>query len=220
MRHPKWHYSLVVEQSAGAASASRKVRLVNLRFRSLLSISLVAATLLSACGNSDSSPDPTASAAVFNEADVAFTKAMIPHHKQAVEMATIALGPAIGAGQEVVDLATRIQSAQQPEIDLMTAWLVGWGEKPHDMNHMDDTADMKGMQGMMSADDMSAMSVLSGPAFDARWYEMMILHHEGAMAMAEVVKASGQNADVALLAEEIIAAQQAEIVEMRALLGP
>jgi len=48
---------------------------------------------------------------------------------------------------------------------------------------------------------------------------MMILHHEGAVAMAERVKASGQNPDILLLADEIIAGQQAEIAEMRALLG-
>ena len=197
----------------------------------MFAISVVAAAaLLSACGSSESSSEPasespsapSASAADFNEADVTFAKAMIPHHEQAVEMATIALDPAVGARPEVVDLATRIQSGQQPEIDMMTAWLVGWGEEPHDMNDMDsmdDMADMEGMEGMMSADDMAAMSVMSGSAFDARWVEMMILHHEGALAMAEGVKASGQNTDVVLLADEIIAAQQAEMAEMRALLG-
>ena len=203
----------------------------------MFAISIVAgAALLSACGSSESSSEPASespsassaspsasseSAADFNEADVTFAKAMIPHHEQAVEMATIALDPAVGARPEVVDLATRIQSGQQPEIDMMTAWLVGWGEEPHDMSDMDsmdDMADMEGMEGMMSADDMAAMSVMSGPAFEARWVEMMILHHEGALAMAEDVKASGQNADVVLLADEIIAAQQAEIAEMRALL--
>jgi len=197
----------------------------------MLAISVVAAAaLLSACGSSESSSEPAsesssappASADDFNEADVTFAKAMIPHHEQAVEMATIALDPAVGASPEVVDLATRIQSGQQPEIDMMTAWLVGWNEEPHDMNDMDsmdDMADMEGMEGMMSADEMAAMSVMSGPAFDARWVEMMILHHEGALAMAQGVKASGQNADVVLLADEIIGAQQAEIAEMQGLLG-
>lgn len=182
-------------------------------------MSVVAATLLSACGSSDSSSDAAASAADFNDADVVFAKAMIPHHEQAVEMAVIALDPAVGAGPEVVDLATRIQAAQQPEIDLMTEWLAEWGEEPHDMSDMDDMADMEGMEGMMSADDMAAMSVMAGPAFDDRWAEMMILHHEGALAMAEGVQASSQNADVLLLADEIIAAQQVEIAEMRALRG-
>jgi uncharacterized protein (DUF305 family) len=88
-----------------------------------------------------------------------------------------------------------------------------------DMGDMDDMADMEGMEGMMSADEMAAMSVMSGPAFDTRWSEMMILHHEGAVAMAEAVKASGQNADVAQLADQIIAAQEAEMAELRALLG-
>lgn len=190
--------------------------------RSLLAISVTAAALLSACGGSEPSAETTASAADFNDADVTFAKAMIPHHEQAVEMATIALDPAVAAGPEVVDLATRIRDAQQPEIDLMTEWLAAWGEEPHDMDDMesmDDMEDMEGMEGMMSADDMAALSVATGADFDARWLEMMILHHEGAVAMAEAVSAEGQNADVLVLAEDIVAAQQAEIAEMRSLLG-
>jgi uncharacterized protein (DUF305 family) len=50
------------------------------------------------------------------------------------------------------------------------------------------------------------------------WLEMMIRHHEGAVAMASTVKASGSNADVLGLAEQIITTQRAEIEEMQALL--
>jgi uncharacterized protein (DUF305 family) len=50
------------------------------------------------------------------------------------------------------------------------------------------------------------------------WLEMMIRHHEGAVAMAETVRASGSNADVLGLAEQVITTQQGEIEEMQALL--
>jgi uncharacterized protein (DUF305 family) len=50
------------------------------------------------------------------------------------------------------------------------------------------------------------------------WLTMMIAHHEGAVSQSETVKADGSNADVLLLADQIIAAQQAEINEMKALL--
>jgi len=48
---------------------------------------------------------------------------------------------------------------------------------------------------------------------------MMIRHHQGAIAMAQTVKAAGTNPDVLVLADQVITAQQAEITEMQALLG-
>lgn len=62
-------------------------------------------------------------------------------------------------------------------------------------------------------------ALLTGSEFDTMWMQMMIEHHEGAIAMAEDVKTAGENTDVALLADQIIAAQTAEIAEMQALLG-
>jgi uncharacterized protein (DUF305 family) len=47
----------------------------------------------------------------------------------------------------------------------------------------------------------------------------MIMHHEGAVAMAETVLANGADDEVRVLAKAIIAAQQAEIAEMKALLA-
>jgi uncharacterized protein (DUF305 family) len=81
---------------------------------------------LAACGSDDSPAADTAPAAdstiapasdvVLNDADVEFAQGMIAHHEQAIEMAEIALDPNVGAGPEVVDLATRIQAAQDPEV--------------------------------------------------------------------------------------------------------
>ena len=56
-------------------------------------------------------------------------------------------------------------------------------------------------------------------SFDAMWLSMMIRHHEGAIAMSQIVKADGSTADVLSLADRIIAAQEGEIAEMKALLG-
>jgi uncharacterized protein (DUF305 family) len=190
----------------------------------LIAIALTAT--LAACGSDDAATSsdsvavtdtPTAAGEVtLNEADVEFAQGMIAHHEQAIEMAEIALDPASGASPEVVDLATRIQAAQDPEVELMTSWLTAAGE-PVTMD-TSDGHDMSSMDGMMTADQMDELAAMTGADFDQTWLEMMIAHHEGAISQSETVKADGTNADVLLLADQIIAAQQAEIAEMQALL--
>ncbi len=186
------------------------------------------ALLLSACGSDSSNSSAESSSAPaaevtgdFNDADVLFAQGMIPHHQQAVEMAALALDPAAAASTEIRALATQIQAAQDPEIELMTGWLQGWGQ-PLDMpgmEGMDDMSGMDGMDGMMSTEDMDNLATLSGAEFDTAWAEMMIAHHEGAITQSQTVKGAGSNPDVLLLADQIIAAQQSEIDQMKALLA-
>jgi uncharacterized protein (DUF305 family) len=198
-----------------------------IRRLAVASAALALAGALAACGSDDSpaadtapaaeTTSPAASDVVLNAADVEFAQGMIAHHEQAIEMSEIALDPNVGASAEVVDLATRIQAAQDPEVELMTGWLEAAGA-PLTMD-MSDGHDMSSMDGMMSADEMDALAAATGTEFDRMWLEMMIAHHEGAISQSETVKASGSNADVLALADEIIVAQQAEIAEMQALLG-
>lgn len=190
-------------------------------------IALALTATLAACGSDDASSGdttpatqaPTGSdAAVFlNEADIEFAQGMIAHHEQAIEMAEIALDPNVGASPEVIDLATRIKGAQDPEVELMTGWLTVAGE-PVVMD-TSDGHDMSSMDGMMTVEQMDAMAAMTGTEFDQMWLEMMIAHHEGAISQSETVKAAGSNADVLTLADQIVSAQQAEITEMRALLN-
>ena len=156
-----------------------------------------------------------AAAAGFNDADVTFAQGMIAHHEQAIEMADIALAPTLGSSVQIRDLATRIKDAQDPEIALMSEWLTAWGQTLR----MDVSGghDMSSMEGVMTAEEMDALGAATGAEFDTMWLEMMIRHHEGAIAMSETIKASGSNADALGLAEQIIVAQQAEIDEMQAL---
>ena len=189
-------------------------------------IALALTATLAACGSDDSSSTDTTPATqasgdssatvALNTAAIEFAQGMIAHHEQAIEMAEIALDPTVGASPEVIDLATRIKGAQDPEVELMTAWLTAAGE-PVAMD-MSDGHDMSSMDGMMTAEQMDAMSALTGTEFDQTWLEMMIAHHEGAITQSETVKTEGSNADVLALADQIITAQQGEITEMQALL--
>ncbi|ROZ99416.1 DUF305 domain-containing protein [Gordonia sp. OPL2] len=167
----------------------------------------------SASAPSESAPSESAS---HNAADITFNQMMIPHHRQAVEMAGLVEGRSTDPA--VLDLATRIADAQQPEIDEMTARLSGWGIGLPGDGAADGHAGHD-MSGMMSESDMSALQAARGAEFDRLWLEGMIGHHEGAVEMADDELASGIDGPSRALAEQVKNSQQAEIDEMRRVLG-
>jgi len=198
----------------------------------LAGTALTTMLVLSACGGSSTATSPGSgmgpgtmmsssarTGTAFNGADLSFVQAMIPHHRQAVQMAALADGRAANA--KVKDLAAKIKAAQQPEIDTMNAWLTAWGEPTPSMSM---SAGMPGMNngampGMMSAADMSTLTAAKGAAFDKQFLTMMISHHEGAITMATQETRQGSNADAKALAQKIITDQQAEITTMKGVLA-
>lgn len=181
---------------------------------------------LTACADSTDNSPPSASQAAAAVTDVAFAQSMIPHHQQAVEMASLALSDRSGASEQVKQLATQIEQAQGPEIDQMTLWLQNWGaptampggDSADQMPGLDHGGhDMGGMtvSGMMTTDQMDQLEGASGQQFDDMWLRMMVDHHQGAIAMAQQVKSASQDAAVIALADQIISAQQAEIANMQ-----
>ncbi|MFF4207989.1 DUF305 domain-containing protein [Streptomyces sp. NPDC001796] len=174
---------------------------------------------------SPAAPSGAASAAQggHNAQDVTFAQEMIPHHRQAVAMAGLA--PSRAASQDVKDLAARIRKAQDPEIATMSGWLKAWGEKVPDdsgsgmesMPGMDHSG--SSMPGMMSDGDMKKLQGLSGDAFDKAFLQMMIGHHEGAIAMARTEGAKGAYGPAQTMAKSIVTSQSAEITEMKKMLG-
>ncbi|MDT0483052.1 MULTISPECIES: DUF305 domain-containing protein [Streptomyces] len=183
---------------------------------------------LAACGGGDdsgsaaSSPSVSAetSADAHNAQDVSFAQGMIPHHQQAIEMAELADGRA--ASTQVKDLAARVEKAQGPEITTMTGWLKAWDEKvPESMPGMDHSGmdGMDGMAGMMDSADMGKLKKASGKDFDSMFLTMMVEHHEGAVEMATTEKAKGEYKAGTAMAGDIVTAQNAEISEMKKLLG-
>jgi uncharacterized protein (DUF305 family) len=186
---------------------------------------LVAALTLAGCtagqqNQTETSPAASSPAAeaVFNDADVMFAQMMIPHHEQAIEMSDSLLDKD-GVDEQVRVLAQEIKDAQQPEIDQMKDWLDAWGEDElGDMGGMDH--DMGGMgEGMMSDEDMAQLEDATGAEASRLFLEQMILHHEGAIQMAEYQVERGENPEAVALAERIVEDQTEEIATMQDLLG-
>ncbi|MFE0647290.1 DUF305 domain-containing protein [Streptomyces sp. NPDC059534] len=199
-------------------------------------VGAVAATglLLSACGTDDAmsgmdhsgtsapatatatTPGAAAEAAApgaFNDADVMFAQMMIPHHEQALEMAKLADGRAEDA--EVKELVAAVERAQDPEIAKMRAWLKGWG-KPESAGHGSGSG--HGMSGMMSEQDMKDLAAAQGKDFDRTFAELMIAHHDGAVAMAKDEQKNGRNATAKKLADDVVRTQSEEIAALRKIL--
>lgn len=70
------------------------------------------------------------------------------------------------------------------------------------------------MQGMMH-DMMTGLEGKTGDAFDKAFLAEMIVHHQGAVDMAEAVLATSKRPELISLAKDIIAAQTKEIGMMR-----
>ena len=217
---------------------------VHLRRVALAGTGLAAAVVLAGCGSDDHHSGPgmnhgaanspaaatsNAAPASGNAADVMFAQMMIPHHRQAVQMADLAATRS--ADPEVKQLAIEIKSAQGPEIDTMSRWLAAWGVPAptasgmHGMGQGMPSASGSpvpgmdhGMPGMMSEADMTRLAAASGRDFDRQFVTMMIDHHRGAITMAEQELAQGSNTDAKALAQRIIDAQRAEINTMNKIL--
>ena len=189
----------------------------------------VLALLVSACGGADevsseagqtaaasasgTSSTAAASDAAYNAADIAFLRGMIPHHRGAIQMAELV--PDRTDRPELNQLADEIVATQQPEIEQMEAMLADAGEPASGaMEDMEGMEGMSSMGGMMGEAQMSDLGDAEGAAFDLMFIDMMIAHHQGAIDAAEQVSDQGSNPQALALADEVIAAQQAEIDEM------
>ena len=132
-----------------------------------------------------------------------FALAMIPHHEQALEMAQIALENT--SNQAVLEIANKITSEQTAEIEMMTPWLE---DQAVDYEMM--------MDGMLTASQLEELRAAKDAEFDVLFSQYMIMHHEGAIEMAnKVIKF--EDIFLSELGYQIIDQQTAEITELAAI---
>jgi len=159
-------------------------------------LAALAALAAAGCGSDDAG----------NSTDRAFVAGMVPHHESAVEMATIAQDRA--KSPFVKTLADNIIRTQNAEIATMReedAQLADAGVEKGDLGMSDAMMGMNHDAGMLK----------TAEAFDAEFLRMMIPHHEGAIPMARMELEKGADPELKKLAEDIIAAQQKEIDQMK-----
>ncbi|MEV5409902.1 DUF305 domain-containing protein [Thermopolyspora sp. NPDC052614] len=147
-------------------------------------------------------------------ADVLFAEAMVPHHRQALEMA--ALAPERAADKEVKALAARISAGQGPEIKVMSSWLRALGREAP-TGHGGHAAASPQAYGMATADQLNRLRAARGPEFDDLFLRLMITHHEGAVRMSAEELRSGADRVMLKMAQDIQNGQRIEISRMRAL---
>ncbi|AJK70144.1 DUF305 domain-containing protein [Corynebacterium marinum] len=218
----------------------------------LSTLTLVAALTLAACGQGAETGDtgtlttstetvtrstetttgtttaqaPGEIAGEHNNADVMFTRMMIPHHQQALEMSEILLAKDDIPG-EVAGFAERVVDTQTAEIDQMNAMLETWDWQPGsgNMGNMGSgnmgnmgSGNMGDMGDMMDREGMTALENAEGAEAVRLYLEHMIPHHEGAIDMARNQVNNGDNPQAIALAEQMITTQEAEITEMKQML--
>jgi uncharacterized protein (DUF305 family) len=132
-----------------------------------------------------------------------FMEQMVPHHRSAIEMATLALEK--GQHPEVRRLARSIVQAQQREIEEMEVWHRDWFGQELQPSE----------SGLHASIDMGALEDAEGADFDRAFLRMMIPHHASAIVMAESVMMGSPREEIAELADEIVAAQAKEIGQMQ-----
>ena len=161
--------------------------------------------------------------------DAGFARDMSTHHLQAVEMANLALERSDDA--EVRQLAFDISSTQTNQAGRMQGWLSLWGlprtggavmawmgaSMDHSM-HDAAAADGAGMPGMATEAELAELRDLSGTAFDVRFLQLVIRHHQGGLEMAEYARDHAAVPAVRQLAGSIAETQAAETTTMEAML--
>ena len=119
----------------------------------------------------------------YVKADVNFLQGMIIHHEQAILMSNMA--DKRTNNKIIIDLANRIDSSQEDEIDFMKNWLESRKEETSfshtDHHHMH-------MAGMASQDELLNLEKSSSTDFDKLFLKLMINHHDGALKMVKDLK--------------------------------
>lgn len=141
--------------------------------------------------------------------DVDFASMMIEHHQGAIDMSKVELEA--GTDAEMKTMAQQIITAQQAEIATLRTFVQNHPVKAANQQPMHDNS-METMHNQMKSMSMSGK-------VDHDFAGMMMVHHQGAIAMAQEALTKGKHAEIKKMAQQMIADQQREIAVFQTWLG-
>jgi len=162
-----------------------------------------------ACNRTDDGKPDAADTMTLSNADAMFLQMMLPHHEQALQMSELALTNT--DSKEVRLTAKGIKKLQTLEIEKMKSWLAE-AVLPT-VAHMTHA----GTGGMLTEQQMADLAVARDKDFDMQFLSGMIVHHRGAIKMAQDEMENGSNSKVKAMAAAIVLSQTAEVLAMDAL---
>ena len=194
---------------------------------------LVLLTGAASCSeDGDAAPRPAVHTAangdVFNDADAAFAADLVQHH--ALALLLVDMSRTAQVSPDLTAIGAEILDAESVEIQTATGWLADWDlPAPETIrDHANAHAAERGeeveipggdLPGMPGHAELAELAELTGTAFEQRWLELMIAHHEGAIEIAEEEADEGEFSPAVDLAEAVAASQQDQIEQMQAVLG-
>jgi uncharacterized protein (DUF305 family) len=152
-----------------------------------------------------------------DSAEAGFARDMKTHHAQAVEMAGIVHERLSGSDTPLHFFLTDMTLTQTNQMGQMEAWLNIWGlpqgsaEPPmawmgHEVTGL--------MPGMATDEQINELRTLPENEMVTRFMQLMIVHHQSAVEMANAIIERSDNEVVLRLADSIVRTQQAEIDRM------
>jgi len=152
---------------------------------------------------------------IANNLDQHFIEQMIPHHEGAIEMAKLAQERS--KRPEILTLAKAIIQSQSQEITQMQTWYKNWYGTEVPVNSTVGMGMGRGMMhgGMMGGQTSDIESLKNAVNFDEVFLQEMILHHQMAVMMAQMLLSGSNRPEMKQLGDDIITAQESEIEQMR-----
>lgn len=144
----------------------------------------------------------------MNPTDLRFASDMIQHHEGAIRASLELLRQ--GTDPEMRSLARSIVAAQEPEIAQLRSYLSRQGLSVA-KNPNPNVYPSVGVQAPNSKGSTNSA--------DLRFAASMIPHHEAAIEASSQLLQQGRDSEMSALAEKIIQAQQAEVIQLRGYLN-
>lgn len=139
------------------------------------------------------------------DSDRDFERMMSDHHSGLIAMAQEAKGK---GGATVKKEATRMEAAQSKELEDIKGDLSKTYQDNYEPSIMPDNKAM-----------LDELKSLSGAAYDKKFFENVIRHHEQALKMVNDYLPTAKRADIRTMAERMKADQTKEIAKVRGMLA-